>query len=294
MEAALHRFEASPTNKLVPALASLLMHGLLVLVLYYGVNWQSRPAEAISAELVQSLPPLPAAQTELPAIPPREEPKVEPKAESTPEPKAVKEPDIEKPDIAIKKTEPKKTEKKEPAKKEPLEKPKDPPKSKPEPTKPEPKPTPKDSKADKASTDDSRLDKLMNQDIQRVHQAKQMNKLDQELSRVAGVRAEGERKATAQALGNALGEWVNQIKSKVRGKMALPPGISGSPKAEFELELLPDGSLAREPRLVKSSGIPALDEASKRAILKSDPLPLPSKREVFQRSLKFVFDPLGE
>ena len=290
MEAALHRFEASPTNKLYPALASLLMHGLLVLVLYYGVSWQSRPAEAISAELVQSLPPLPAAQMKSPA-PPREEPRVEPKPEPKPEPKTVKEPDIEKPDIAIKKTEPKKVEKKEPAKKEPLEKPKDPPKSKPEPTKPEPKPTPKDNKT---SADDSRLDKLMNQDIQRVHQAKQMNKLDQELSRVAGVRAEGERKATAQALGNAQGEWVHQIQMKVRSKMALPPGISGKPKAEFELELLPDGSLAREPRLVKSSGIPALDEASKRAILKSEPLPLPSKREVFQRSLKFVFDPLGE
>lgn len=258
------------------------MHGVLIVVLIYGVSWQSKEPAAVSAELVQSLPPLvPPPPADTPPQP-KPEPRVEPKPEPKPEPKA--EP---KPDIAIKKPEPKKPEKKvEPPKPEP---------------KPEPKPQPKTEtkpKDSKPTTPDDPLKRLLDQETKRIDQAKVNHQLDQEQKRASQAREDAVRKANAQssatALGNARDDWANRIRGKVRGNISLPPGISGTPKAEFELELLPDGSIAREPRLTKSSGIPVLDEAIKRAILKSDPLPLPSKAEVFERSLKLVFDPLHD
>jgi colicin import membrane protein len=47
------------------------------------------------------------------------------------------------------------------------------------------------------------------------------------------------------------------------------------------------------PRLVKSSGNPAYDNAVERAILKSDPLPLPPDVAMFNRfrELDLVFKP---
>lgn len=265
-----------------------MMHGVLLIVLIYGIRWQSREPEPVSAELVQSLPPLPQPQVNPPQPDIKPIPRPEPPPTPKPEPKA--EPKIEpKPDIAIKKPEPKKKEQKP-----------EPPKE--EPKKPEPKPTakaePKEKEAKPAPPAEDPMKRLLDQEAKRIDQARVNQQLEREQKRAALAREDATRKAdaqnTASALGNARDDWANRIRSKVRSKIALPPGISGNPKAEFELELLPDGSIAREPRLSKSSGIPALDEAIKRAILKSDPLPLPSKTEVFERSLKLVFDPLHD
>jgi colicin import membrane protein len=279
-EAGLYLPKSDPASQWISVIASILMHGVLLAVLVYGVSWQSRAPEAVSAELVQSLPPLPVeTQTATPPKP-APQPPAEPKPQNKPEPKP--EP---KPDIAIKKPEPKKLEKKP-----------EPPKPEPTPTpKPKQEPKPKDAKPTPA---EDPLKRLLDQESKRLDQAKVKNQLDQEAKRAAQAREEAGRKTSTQAattaLGNAREDWANRIRGKVRGNISLPPAISGFPKAEFELELLPDGSIAREPRLTKSSGIPALDEAIKRAILKSDPLPLPAKAEVFERSLKLVFDPLRD
>jgi colicin import membrane protein len=44
----------------------------------------------------------------------------------------------------------------------------------------------------------------------------------------------------------------------------------------FKITLLPDGSLLDDPVLLKSSGIPAYDNAAARAILLAQPLPMPT------------------
>lgn len=284
VEAGLYLPKPDPASRWLSILASIAMHGVLLAVLIYGVSWQSRAPEAVSAELVASLPPFPVEKPIAAPPQPTPRPVVEPPPPTKPAPKP--EPKVApKPDIAIKKPEPKKNEQK------PL-----PPKPEPEPVrKPKPEPKPKD---EKPVPPEDPLKRLLDQESKRLDQAKVKNQLDQEARRAAQAREDVHRKTQTQAATTALGgareDWANRIRGKVRGNISLPPGISGFPKAEFELELLPDGSIAREPRLTKSSGIPALDEAIKRAILKSEPLPLPTKAEVFERSLKLVFDPLRD
>jgi len=87
-----------------PAALSLLVHGVLLAVLVFGLHWQSRHPDAVEVELWSDLPVVEPA-----------EPKVEPKPEVKPQPKP--EPRVEqkqpKPDIAIER-EKKKAKKEEP------------------------------------------------------------------------------------------------------------------------------------------------------------------------------------
>jgi colicin import membrane protein len=83
------------------------------------------------------------------------------------------------------------------------------------------------------------------------------------------------------------------IATKVRGKLLRPPGLSGNPEATFEVDQLPSGEVL-DVRLKRSSGVPALDEAIRRAILGSSPLPLPANPALFQRTLELKFRPLAE
>jgi colicin import membrane protein len=87
-----------------PAALSLLVHGVLLAVLVFGLHWQSRHPDAVEVELWSQLPEVEPA-----------EPKVEPKPEVKPQPKL--EPRVEqkqsKPDIAIER-EKKKAKKEEP------------------------------------------------------------------------------------------------------------------------------------------------------------------------------------
>jgi hypothetical protein len=56
---------------------------------------------------------------------------------------------------------------------------------------------------------------------------------------------------------------------------APPEGVDESVYAEYEVRLIPTtGELAGEPRLVHASGLAGWDEATRRAILRTDPFPL--------------------
>jgi colicin import membrane protein len=76
--------------------------------------------------------------------------------------------------------------------------------------------------------------------------------------------------------GAAMGTWGAKVSSHIRANtvFVMPPDLRGNPKAEFALSILPDGSIASL-RLVRSSGIPAWDQAAERAIRRADPLPRP-------------------
>ena len=248
---------------------TVLVHGLLALFLFYGINWQTRPNEFSDVELY-SAPPAVAPPPPVERVEPKPEPKPEPRVEPRPEPK----PEIKtepKPDIALK-------EKLKPeAKPKPVEKPpvKEPPKEEPEP------------KPDLRDIERARLDQELAKETTRVAQQKrrasEVSALDSELAKV------GEAKARA-ASGKALASWVEKIKLKVGGNVIAPSGLNGNPEAEFAVSLLPDGGLI-EVRLKRSSGNKSLDEAIERAIRKSDPLPRPDDPGVFQRELNLKIRP---
>lgn len=278
-----HTFQRPEPGKWASAVFSFAMHALLLGALFWGVQWQSRPPEPVSVELVRGVTapaptverqPEPEKRVETPPPP---KPAPEPVVEKAPEPKPVV-----KPDIALKEPEKKKPEpKREPPKPEPerkLEK------------KPEPKPEPKPQEKKEAPTPPmSDLDKMLARENQRVRDVKNRAIQDQQ---TADLNAKLAAEANTVSMGRAQADWVHRISQKVRSNLILPPGTVGNPKLVFRLQILPSGEILGEPKLVSNTGDAALEEAVRRAIMKSSPLPKPEKSEVFQRDLNFNFFPM--
>lgn len=267
----IHERPEEPGRKYALTL-TILVHAVLLVVLFFGVQWKRKPPEVYEVEL-WSARPVPPVQ----APPPPPEPRVEPPPEPKPVPK-VEPPPPKKPEIAIKeekkKPEPKKPEppKPEPPKPEPKK-----PEPKPEPKKPEPKPQPKF---------DSDIDKELAQ-LKSAAKASAANA--QHLANAAA--AEAEQRASASKRG--LESYAAKIRGKVRGNIVLPPNIQGNPEAVFEVSQLPSGEVLSV-RLKRSSGNAGLDAAIERAILKSSPLPKPDDPSQFQRMLEIKYKPFEE
>lgn len=85
--------------------------------------------------------------------------------------------------------------------------------------------------------------------------------------------------------------WEARIAEKVRSRVRLPDNLAGNPEAVFEVSLLPTSMEVLSVKLVKSSGIPAYDEAAERAINASSPLPPPPAGVDPGRVLRFPFRP---
>ncbi|GAB1233268.1 cell envelope integrity protein TolA [Ferrigenium sp. UT5] len=96
-------------------------------------------------------------------------------------------------------------------------------------------------------------------------QAEQRRKAEQ-----ARVRDEV-RAATAAE----VGRYQDMIRGKIRHNIVMPPDVSPNAEVVFKVTLLPGGSVL-DAVLLKSSGNPAYDEATERAIYKAQPLPLPT------------------
>lgn len=99
--------------------------------------------------------------------------------------------------------------------------------------------------------------------------------------------------AKAAANAGAIGEFTDKIKAKIRGNVNKSLCGAGNPELKFEIGLLPTGELTGSPKLVKSSGNPTCDEAVERAIMASEPLPLPKDPSLFSqfRNLNLKFRP---
>ncbi|MES2500627.1 MAG: TonB C-terminal domain-containing protein [Pseudomonadota bacterium] len=107
--------------------------------------------------------------------------------------------------------------------------------------------------------------------------------------------AENKQTTTANAAASAsvIGEFTDKIRSKIRGNVNKTLCGDGNPELIFAIGLLPTGELSGAPRLKKSSGNSACDDAVERAIAASQPLPLPSDPAIYAkfRSLNLTFKP---
>ena len=247
----------APGKRISIALA-ILMHVVLAIILIYGVHWQTQKPVTVTVDLVSNLPPAPAAAPKPEQAP--EPPKPEPKAEPKPEPKPLPKPEPvkppPKPDIAEK------------------EKPKPEPK-KPEPPKPAPDPF-------KDQLEREMREKALREEIDRDRQARKPTP-------AAPVTAPAKAPASA-VQGDDQSKYIAAIRGKVRGNIVLASDIKGNPEAVFEVTQLPSGEVLNV-KLLKSSGNPAWDGATERAIHKSSPLPKPAKPELFERKLELRFRP---
>ncbi len=264
---------------------TIVVHGLLVLVLFLGVQWKRSPPKVYEVELWSARPVVAVQPAPAPSPVSEPEPKQQPKPEPKPEPKL--QPKVEapkQPDIAIKddkkKPEPKKPEPKkpEPPKPEPKKpEPKSEPK-KPEPPKPEPKAPPKFDFSKELASESTAVNKV-----------KSSAAAQQQLANAAA--AESELRAAANKRG--LADYAAKIRSKVRGNIMLPPNLHGNPEAVFMVDQLPGGEVL-EVRLKRTSGNSSLDAAIERAIRKSSPLPKPDNPALFERTLEIKYRPFEE
>ena len=90
-----------------------------------------------------------------------------------------------------------------------------------------------------------------------------------------------------------LASYIDKIKLKIRGNIALPAAIQGNPEAVFEITQLPSGDVIGV-KIRRSSGNKTLDEAIERAILKSSPLPKPDQPGLFERVLELKYRPVDQ
>lgn len=109
---------------------------------------------------------------------------------------------------------------------------------------------------------------------------------------IADKQAARERAEQAAVTGRMVDEYTAKIQSKIKRNIVEPPSVEKDARAEFLVTLLPGGSVL-DARLIKPSGNAAYDNAVERAILKSQPLPLPPDVALFNRfrELKLVFKP---
>ncbi len=115
----------------------------------------------------------------------------------------------------------------------------------------------------------------------------------EQAAREQAVQAARERAEQAAAIGRVVDEYTGRIIGKIRRNVVMPPDVADDARAEFSVTLLPGGTVLNA-RLTRSSGNAAYDNAVERAILKSQPLPLPADVALFNRfrELKLVFRPV--
>jgi len=292
----------------VAGLLALGVHAVFILLLVFGVSWQTQHPAPVMVDLWDALPAPPAAEA-----PPKPEP-LPPQPEPPPLPKPVP----------------------PPAPTPPVPKPPQP-APKPE-VKAPPAPAPKapDIALEKKKVEAERLQKLKQmqeaeekalaeaarleaEQMKKAHDGQLAQQKKRELLRQMEEEALMQRmmdedlasesrqiqlaQAQAQAAAAAakrqsevarvVGQHRDMISAKVRGNTRLPGELTGNPQVRCLVRLLPTGEV-QEVRVVESSGDKAYDEAVLRAIEKSSPLPLPTDRDAraeFLPELSFLHRP---
>jgi colicin import membrane protein len=253
---------------------SLLVHVVLLSLLLVSFNWKSvKPISVAEVELWDTVP---AAKPEPVPPPPAPEPepeppKPEPVIKEEPKPEPPPEPNV---DIEVKK-------KVEPPKKETPKKV--------EPKKDEkPKPDPKIELEKKRRLEEEKLKKLQQELL-----AEDSKAMQQDARKDAPVGPKSEMSA---ASAGEVETYMAKISSKIRQNVNKQLCGTGKPELTVAIALMPTGEVIGSPRLLKSSGMPACDEAVERAILQSQPLPVPTQPDLFSRfrDLNLKFRPNGD
>lgn len=130
----------------------------------------------------------------------------------------------------------------------------------------------KKAAADKKRKEDEKKRQQETEDLARLEKLREEN-MKRIMGTAVGSGGTGEA-AKSQGNNRANAAYIDRIASKIKSNIAfiVPNDLPGNPSVEFEVRLLPDGSLAGM-RKLKSSGVPGFDEAVARAIERSQPYP---------------------
>jgi colicin import membrane protein len=243
---------------------TVLVHGMLLALFLVSFQWKTvKPMSITEVELWDSVPS-PNAEPSLPEpalLEPPESPKVveqeQPEIKKAPEPEA-------KAEIQIKKV---------PVTPPKIEKPKEPP------------------KLDKDKAEE-RLKQLKQAWLAEDAQSQKHEAVKPEASPAGSKTAQVSQSGSPNA--GEIGKYKGLIESKIKQHVNKQLcGSSQSLEVNFKISLMPTGEVMGHPKFIKGSGIPACDEAIERAILESQPLPVPTSADLFSqfRDLNLVFRP---
>ena len=291
---------ARARGKWTALMLALLVNLLFIAVLVFSVSWQNRKPEAVSAELYAPPPvntPRPQPKVE-PVQPPTIEPPPEPRPVPKPPTPIVEKPDTREADIALKAKRDAERTAQEQAERERVEQER-------ERREAEAKKVEEKRQADARQRQQQQQLETMRAQAQRETQlraeAQRETQLRAQAERESQMRAQADAEARGRAAQAAAGaarnksqlDWIDKIRSRIRGNINLPPDIVGNPEAIFDVVQLPTGEII-DVKLRKSSGVRAYDDAVQRGILKSSPLPKPVPADLFQRNLELRFRPLDQ
>jgi colicin import membrane protein len=275
--------ERRDPGALLAFLLAITVHVALVTVLVFGVRWRTKP-EPVMAELWTQLPAVAPARLEPPKPPPVVKPKPEPKPEPPPPPKVEPKP-APKPDIALEEARKRKEEEARKRKEEEEAR-----------KRKEDEARKLREEAERKRQEELRAKEARERELAEKRRIEQetRERLQEQLNRelASATPKPGAPTAGPPLLGDpkARAQWADRIRAKIRGNIVLPPDLAGNPEAVFDVELLPTGEVLTA-KLRRSSGVRTYDDAVERAILKSSPLPLPERGEVFERRLELRFRP---
>ncbi len=259
---------------------AVLAHGLLIVGLMFSVNWRSDEPATVSAELWSATPQAAAPRAVEPPLP--QVRNVEPVEKPVPKPPVVAAkpptPALPDPQIAIEKAK-KEDAKRVAAEQEALKQQK---REKAEREKEAlaQKKLEKD-RADKLKADQAKAELAKNEKAEKADAAQRAAARESYLKRMQqglpGATGASTDTGTAPRSSGPSEAYGGRIAARIKPNIVFTDPIDGNPRAEVELRLAPDGSIAGK-RLVKSSGVKSWDEAVLRAIERTETFPLDNGR----------------
>jgi colicin import membrane protein len=122
-------------------------------------------------------------------------------------------------------------------------------------------------------------------------QIKEQERLEAE-RQAAAARAEQERQQAIynQRLAKMKESYIGAIQSHVTAHWRRPPGTQGGEKAEVYITQAPGGYILKV-RVESCTGSSQFCKSVEDAVLRSEPLPQPSDKALFDREIRFTFRP---
>lgn len=236
-----------------PIVLALAVHIILLAFLWFSISWRNQKPVAIEAEIWAAPSTLKTVQTLPDKIPPASPIKTTPTPVQKTEPKPI----AKSADINLKRE---KT-----------------------PSTPKPKEVTK-PKEDKDKTKEIEKKIAEQKRLDQLHAAN--------VRRLMGENNEQTKPASQGRANDSAYSAQIALKIKSNTVFTVPSNLVGNPAVQYDVALLPDGSIASL-NLKKSSGIPLFDQAVERAIRKSQPFP-PDKSGTIPKQFPVTHRPKEE
>ena len=249
---------------------ALAVHALLLIAIAFGVSWRSSNPAGVEAELWAAVPQIAAPKPVEPEPTPQPVKKIEP----PPPPPKVETPRQDDAQIAIERAKREEQKRKEEQRRED-----------------ELKRQKEEQQRKLAEAEKLKKEQAEQKKREAAEAAAAQAQRQKQLERMAALAGDGAPNATGTAAKSAgpSASYAGRIKARILPNIVFPDSVSGNPQATVEVKVAPDGTIIGR-RLLKSSGVPAWDEAVLRAIDKTEVLPRDTDGRV-PPSLEISFRP---